>query len=45
MKFLGGAYFYDYYELGGPKDWSYSPRGKPAMEQWKKWAKEGIGGR
>lgn len=42
MKFLSGAYFYDYFGNGGEggaEDWSYSPRGKPAMDQWAKWAK------
>ena len=34
MEFLSGAYFYDYYDQGGVQDWSYSPRGKPAMAQW-----------
>ena len=39
MKFLAGAYLYDYFDLGGPEDHSYSPRGKPAWEEWKRWAK------
>ncbi len=39
MKFLRGAYFYDYFDAGGPEDHSYSPRGKPAFEQWKRWAR------
>ena len=38
LEFLAGAYFYDYYDLGGEGDFSYSPRGKPAMEYWKRWA-------
>ena len=38
MGFLRGAYFYDYYPDGGVQDWTYSPRGKPAMEQWGRWA-------
>ena len=29
----------DYFDLGGPEDHSYSPRGKPAWEEWKRWAK------
>jgi hypothetical protein len=28
--FLAGAYFFDWYDDGGPKSTSYSPRGKPA---------------
>jgi hypothetical protein len=28
--FLAGAYFFDWYDDGGPKSKSYSPRGKPA---------------
>jgi endonuclease YncB( thermonuclease family) len=39
IKILRGAYLYDYYDSGGKGDWSYSPRGKPAMEVWRKWAK------
>lgn len=39
MEFLGGAYFYDVYDKGGPEDWSYSPRGKPAWAEWQKWAR------
>ncbi|MEE2887704.1 MAG: hypothetical protein VX951_09780 [Planctomycetota bacterium] len=38
MDFLKGAYFYDYYPDGGGQDWTYSPRGKPAMAQWVRWA-------
>lgn len=38
MDFLKGAYFYDYYPDGGEQDWTYSPRGKPAMAQWVRWA-------
>ena len=38
LRFLGGAYFYDYFEEGGPKDHSYSPRGKPAWQEWLRWA-------
>lgn len=38
LSFLRGAYFFDYFEDGGPTDHTYSPRGKPAMEQWKRWA-------
>lgn len=38
LDFLKGAYFYDYFELGGPEDHSYSPRGKPAMLEWQRWA-------
>lgn len=40
MEFLTGAYFYDYYDQGGVQDWSYSPRGKPAMLQWTRWARQ-----
>ena len=40
MEFLSGAYFYDYYDQGGVQDWSYSPRGKPAMAQWSRWARQ-----
>ena len=39
MPFLGGAYFFDYFDDGGARDWSYSPRGKPAMAEWKRWAR------
>lgn len=39
MEFLAGAYLYDYFDLGGSDDHSYSPRGKPAWEVWKRWAK------
>lgn len=39
IKILKGAYFYDYYDVGGKEDWSYSPRGKPAMAIWREWAK------
>jgi hypothetical protein len=38
LRFLSGAYLFDYFEEGGPTDSTYSPRGKPAMEQWKRWA-------
>lgn len=38
MKFLRGAYLYDYFDAGGRSDPSYSPRGKPAWDQWKRWA-------
>lgn len=38
MSFLQGAYFYDYFDEGGPEDHSYTPRGKPAFEMWKRWA-------
>lgn len=41
IKILRGAYFYDYYDRGGVEDWSYSPRGKPAMKAWRRWAKRG----
>lgn len=41
FEFLAGAYFYDYYDAGGEKDWSYSPRGKPALELWRRWARGG----
>jgi len=44
MTFLRGAYFYDYFERGGPDDHSYSPRGKPAFEEWKRWARFTPGG-
>ncbi|MHC4078655.1 MAG: hypothetical protein ACYST0_09490, partial [Planctomycetota bacterium] len=39
MSFLGGAYFFDYFDDGGTNDWSYSPRGKPALAEWKRWAR------
>jgi hypothetical protein len=39
MSFLGGAYFFDYFDDGGADDWSYSPRGKPALAEWKRWAR------
>lgn len=35
-SFLAGAYFFDWYDEGGPNDKSYSPRGKPAAESMKK---------
>ncbi|MBI3819367.1 MAG: hypothetical protein HY286_11790 [Planctomycetes bacterium] len=35
--FLAGAYFFDFYDDGGPNDKSYSPRGKPAAEVMKKY--------
>lgn len=38
LRFLQGAYFFDYFEEGGPTDHTYAPRGKPAMEQWRRWA-------
>lgn len=38
FEFLRGAYFFDYFEEGGPTDHTYSPRGKPAMAQWRRWA-------
>jgi hypothetical protein len=38
MPWLKGAYFFDYFSGGGPKDKTYSPRGKPAMESWRRWA-------
>lgn len=38
LPFLGGAYFYDYFDEGGPRDPSYSPRGKPAWREWLRWA-------
>ncbi len=38
MEFLGGAYYFDYFDDGGPGDWSYSPRGKPALAEWRRWA-------
>jgi len=38
IPFLGGAYYFDYFDKGGPGDWSYSPRGKPALAEWKRWA-------
>ena len=38
LSWLRGAYFYDYFDPGGPDDGGYSPRGKPAMEEWKRWA-------
>ncbi len=39
FKWLRGAYFYDYFDPGGLKDSGYSPRGKPAVEAWRQWAK------
>lgn len=39
MSFLEGAYYFDYFDQGGPEDWSYSPRGKPALVEWKLWAR------
>ncbi len=42
---LSGAYFYDYFDLGGLQDHSYSPRGKPAMAQWRRWAELELPGR
>lgn len=38
LEFLRGAYFFDYFETGGPDDHTYSPRGKPAFAQWQRWA-------
>ncbi|MEM7199289.1 MAG: hypothetical protein AAF628_03425 [Planctomycetota bacterium] len=38
MRFLGGAYWYDFFDDGGPEDHSYSPRGKPALAAWERWA-------
>ncbi len=42
LDFLQGAYFFDYFDTGGSQDWSYSPRGKPAMELWQQWARQGA---
>lgn len=39
IPFLGGAYYFDYFDDGGADDWSYSPRGKPALAEWKRWAR------
>ncbi len=39
ISFLGGAYYFDYFDKGGSGDWSYSPRGKPAVVEWKRWAR------
>ncbi len=30
--FLAGVFFFDWFEKGGPRDSSYSPQGKPALE-------------
>lgn len=38
LEFLHGAYFFDYFEAGGPGDPGYSPRGKPAFAHWQRWA-------
>ncbi len=38
LAFLRGAYFYDYFDDGGAEDHTYSPRGKPAMAEWRRWA-------
>lgn len=38
MDYLAGAYFYEYFSAGGPADPGYSPRGKPAVAQWRRWA-------
>ena len=43
LDWLDGAYFYDYFENGGPQDHTYSPRGKPAMDVWRQWAQGGVG--
>ncbi|MCC6670435.1 MAG: thermonuclease family protein [Planctomycetes bacterium] len=39
LPFLRGAYFFDYFGEGGPHDPGYSPRGKPAMVEWRRWAR------
>ena len=35
---LHGAYFFEYFDRGGPRDSGYSPRGKPALDVWRDWA-------
>lgn len=34
---LGGVFFYDYWGKGGRTDRSYTPRGKPALEELRRW--------
>lgn len=36
-KRLGGVYFWNWYEPGGPQDKSYTPRGKPAEKVLREW--------
>ncbi len=38
FEWLHGAFWFDYYGDGGRGDNSYTPRGKPAMEVWRRWA-------
>jgi hypothetical protein len=38
IGWLKGAYLFDYTGAEGPDDGTYSPRGKPALEQWRRWA-------
>jgi len=35
--YLGGVYFYAWFEKGGPQDRSYTPKGKPALEVIRSW--------
>lgn len=38
LEFLHGAYWFEFAGEGGRGDNTYSPRGKPAMEVWRRWA-------
>jgi len=44
--FLAGAYFFDWFDDGGPQDTGYTPRGKPAETVLRSWlassAKRGV---
>jgi hypothetical protein len=35
-KGFNGAFLYDYWGQGGPQDKTYTPRGKPALKEWRK---------
>lgn len=37
QPFLGGVYFYAWFEEGGPQDRNYTPKGKPAEKVIKDW--------
>lgn len=39
-SFLAGAYFFDWYDNGGPKDKNYTPRGKPAAQVMKQFLED-----
>jgi hypothetical protein len=38
--FLGGVFFWIWWDDGGPRDGGYTPRGKPALEVVRRWFRE-----